>query len=98
MLTSSLDKKRWKLFSGTQALPENRGHVLTIVFGLQVDILKMISNDKMLNIKVVRLVETSNFAFWVIAIRASLQNQELKYCKNTPGQYRGRPTLDGVCP
>ena len=56
--------------------------MLTVVFGLQVDIFKMTSNDKMLNIKVVRLVETSNFAFWVITIRASIQNLELKYCSS----------------
>ena len=77
---------------------EQLNTVLTLVFGLQVGILKMTSNDKMLNIKVVRLIETSNFVFWVIAIRASMQNLEPKYCRNTPGQYRGRPTLDSVCP
>ena len=73
---------------------------MTVVFGLQVDILKMTSNDKTLKVKVACLVEASNFAFWVIAIRASMQNLEPKYYTNMkyPVQYRGRSTIDSVCP
>jgi hypothetical protein len=42
--------------------------MLTTVFGLQRRYLKMASNEKVMNTKVVRLVETNNFAFWIIAI------------------------------
>ena len=53
--------------------------LLTVVFGLQVETFNITSNAKMLNIKVVRFVETNNFVFWVIAIRCSMQNLEPKY-------------------
>jgi hypothetical protein len=37
------------------------------------DIFKMASNEKVMNAKVVCLVETNNFAFWVIEIRGNIQ-------------------------
>ena len=58
--------------------------MLTVVFGLQVDTFKITSNDKMLNMKVVRLVETSNFGFWVIVIRGDMRKLEPKYCTKLP--------------
>ena len=54
--------------------------LLTVVFGLQVDTFKITSNAKVLNTKVVRLVETSNFDFWVIVIRGDMRKLEPKYC------------------
>ena len=96
------------LFSGTQALPENRGAYVSTHFWLKWQIhpcqgkmpndlveiwlsqvwvgifletsleergrntLKMASYEKMLNMKVVRLVKTYNFAFGVIWIRHTL--------------------------
>jgi hypothetical protein len=39
------------------------GHVLTAVFALKSEKLKMTSNEKMIDIKVVRLAETSNLLF-----------------------------------
>jgi hypothetical protein len=47
--------------------------VLTTVFGLQRRYLKMASNEKIIVEKVVRLVETSNFGFWIISIRGHMQ-------------------------
>jgi hypothetical protein len=47
--------------------------MLTTVFGLQRRYLKIASNEKIIVEKVVRLVETSNFGFWIISIRGHMQ-------------------------
>jgi hypothetical protein len=41
--------------------------------------LKMISNKKIMNMKVVRLIEISDFIFWIITIRVNIRLQEAKY-------------------
>jgi hypothetical protein len=51
----------------------SNAQLLTTIFGLQRRYLKMASNEKVVNTKVVRLVETNNFAFWIIAIRSNMQ-------------------------
>jgi hypothetical protein len=38
----------------------------------------MTSNEKVVNMKVVRLIETNNFAFWIILIRGHMRSLEPK--------------------
>lgn len=47
--------------------------VLTTVFDLQVDAIKIASNEEMSNIKVVHLVETRNFDFWIMSIQGHMR-------------------------
>jgi hypothetical protein len=47
--------------------------LLTTIFGLQRRYFKMASNEKIIVEKLVRLVETSNFGFWIISIRGHMQ-------------------------
>ena len=51
---------------------------MTTFFGLQRRTLKMISNEKTIVRKVVRLVETINFDFWIISIQGHMQFLESK--------------------
>ena len=84
VLTSSLKIEWCKLFFGMQALPKKTGgHVLTVGFGLQEDDTNMISNGKIMWTKVMRLVETSNFDFWIISIQDHMQILKPKYCKSS---------------
>ena len=68
VLTSSLEQAMCKLFFGTQALPKNRGHVLTPDFGTVKNLFKMASNGEVFYIKKFRIVDTNIFEVWAIAI------------------------------
>jgi hypothetical protein len=60
-------------------------------------IFKMTSNEKVINIKVVRIIETSNFAFWIITIWVNMQLQKPKYqSSNYRIRYRSRLTWDDL--
>ena len=56
--------------------------MLEVVFGLQGDTFKVTSNAKILNMKVVRLVETNNFAVELIFIGGAIRPPDLKYEPN----------------
>ena len=51
VLTLSLEQSWYKIFFGMQALPKNRGHVLTPVFGTTINVYKMTSNEEVFYMK-----------------------------------------------
>jgi hypothetical protein len=61
------------IFWHTSFTQKHGEHVLMIVFGLQTDIFKTTSNEKVVNMKVGCIVKTNNFAFLVITIRGNMQ-------------------------
>ena len=72
VLTSSLEHTWYKLFFGIQVLPKNRGHVLTLVFGMAMNIYKMASNEEVFYMKKFGIVDMNIFEVWVVAIRFRL--------------------------
>ena len=81
VLTSSLEQAMCKLFFGTQALPKNRGHVLTPDFGTVKNLFKMDSNGEVIFMKEFRIVDMNIFEVWVIAIRFHLEGRN--YAQST---------------
>ena len=72
VLTSSLEQAMCKLFFGTQALPKNRGHVLTPDFGTVKNLFKMTSNGEVIYMKEFRIIDMNIFEVWVIVVRFHL--------------------------
>ena len=70
-----------KLFFGTQALPKNRGHVLTPDFGTVKNLFKMDSNGEVIFMKEFRIVDMNIFEVWVIAVRFHLEGRN--YAQST---------------
>ena len=75
VLTSSLGQAMGKLFFGTQALPKNRGHVLTPDFGMVKNLFKIASNGEVIDMKKFRIVDMNIFEVWVIAVRFHLDGR-----------------------
>ena len=63
-----------KLFFGIQALPKNRGRVLTPDFGTVKNLINMASNWEVIYIKKFRIVDMNIFEVWVIAVRFHLED------------------------
>src|SRR3954465_2491234 len=75
VLTSSLEPIWCRIFFGTQVLPKNRGHVLTPVFGTTINLYKMTSNEEVLYMKKLGIVELNNFVVRVVSIRFHLKGR-----------------------
>ena len=58
VLTSSLERTLCILFFGVQALPKNRGHVLTPGFG-------KIQSERVFSMRKFHIVEWNNFDVWL---------------------------------
>jgi hypothetical protein len=57
----------------------------------------MNSNEKVIGMKVVRLIETRNFAFWIISIQGHMQILEPKYCRHCLSSSAGGSPHHRVC-
>ena len=75
VLTSSLEPIWCRVFFGTKVLPKNRGHVLTPVFGMAMNIYKMTSNEDVFYIKKLGIVDVNNFVVRAMIIRFHLKGR-----------------------
>ena len=61
VLSSSLEPIWCRIFFDTQVLPKKGGHVLTLVFGMTINLYKMTSNEEVLYMKKLGIVDMKNF-------------------------------------
>ena len=75
VLTLSLEQAMCKLFFGTQALPKNRGHVLTPDFGMVKNLFKMASNGEVIYMEEFCIIDMNIIEVWVITVRFHLEGR-----------------------